>query len=203
MLKEKTREITNQAYLLLNMILVAITLFYNFKFENQSLEIFVITFYIAISCLSIYCYYTSKKVKNYLWLITLSFALFLPSNWFFMIPMIGLTLLSISSKFKTFTRLILPFFLVVFIIKISLGFYIQSMDLRSEYSRVVNENNSYALVTYMVDTGALGVDFPVYLEWDFLNVLKVEKRVGILQGNNKILWIDENTYSIDGEITDI
>jgi len=77
------------------------------------------------------------------------------------------------------------------------------MDLRTEYMRHTNKDNTYALVTYMVDTGALGVDFPVYLEWDFFNAIKIEKRIALLQGNNEVFWIDNNTYSIDGEITDI
>lgn len=196
------------AYLVFISIITFQSIRYDFLILSKSFEIAVICCYYLLSVIGLYSFWKNEKSKGIYLIMIMTCGLVLSHKAVVLLPIALLSLISFNARYKFSTRVILPLFLILLILRWSIGFVVTdfiSVDYVSvtEVQRVANSNDTLEFVVTEHDQGALGVDSILYVEKEYYGLFVRKKQLANVDYGEKIIWIDDDTLSVGNKSIDV
>lgn len=175
---------------------------YNIVFSSQVLEIASCALFCVVSGIGLYSFAKTDKKFGLLLIISMITSTLISAKWFVIIISLFFLPIALYFDYKLLTKIVA----VILTVPISVLLYFSVLftglaSVQEEIERGANADNSLDYVVVESDQGALGVDFILYIERDFLNIFQVQKRVLKMDDmNQKIQWYDTNSLRVGDEI---
>jgi len=200
------KKIENYGYMAYTTFIIIITLLsfrYDFLIWNKSFELVIIFCYYIFSLIGLYSFLKTENPKGVFAILCMFCGVFLSSKLVVLVPIALLVAISFLAKYKFSVRVILSCILILIVIRFSIGLVLNDFVEISEIQRVANSDDTLECIINKHDQGALGVGFTLYLERDYLDLFSIQKRLMILDGGEKVIWINSDTLSIGNTIIDL